>query len=72
MVKLSDFASIYLLTSKMCCNLLKGIATCFFVKITRILFYGLGSTTRLSLQIGLSVCIIRDDRRGAPSILCIH
>jgi len=26
---LSAFASIYLLTSKMCCNLISGIATCF-------------------------------------------
>jgi len=28
----------------------------FVVKITRILLSGLGSTTRLSLQIGLSAC----------------
>ena len=39
------FTSIYLLTSEMCCNLLRGIATCFFfVKITHILFSGLRST----------------------------
>jgi len=34
-------------------------------KITRVVFSGLQSTTRLSLQIGLSACIISDDRRGA-------
>jgi len=34
---------IYLLTSKMCCNLFKGNSYLFFVKITRNLFYFLDS-----------------------------
>ena len=46
--KLSAFASIYLLASIMYCNLW-GIAT-FFAKITRVVFSGLQSTIRLSLQ----------------------
>ena len=55
----------------MCCNLFffgGGIGTCF-AKITRIVFSGLWSTARLSLQIGLLTC---DDRRGAPRPLSCY
>jgi len=64
-------ASIYLLTSKMCYSLLRGIAT-FFVKITCILFSGLESTTRLSLQIGLSACNIVMTDVAPSSLLRFH
>ena len=59
MVKLSTFASIYLLASIMYCNLLGGNSYLFFTKITRFVFSG------LSFHISLSACIISDDRRGA-------
>jgi len=60
--KSSAVASIYLLASIMYCNLFGATAICFFAKITCVVFR---ITTRLSLQISLSACIIGDDRRGA-------
>jgi len=50
--KLSAFASIYLLTSK--CSVIFLGELPVFAKITRVVFSGLWSETRLSLQIGLS------------------
>jgi len=48
----------------MYCNLFRGKSYLFFAKITHVVFSGLLSTTRLSLQIDLPACII-SDRRGA-------
>jgi len=58
MVKSSAFAVIYLLASIMYCNLIWRNSYLFFAKITHVIFCGLRCTTRLSLHIGLSACII--------------
>ena len=42
-----------------------GVVTCFLAKVTHVVFSGLRCTTRSSLHIGLSACIICDNRRGA-------